>query len=59
MISNVKMGHWSIFKQEMSEKVAKLRVASDFQFANGSLVNFQTGDERKGCKIARCDFDDF
>ena len=29
------------------------------KFANGSLVNFQAGDERKGCKIARCDFDDF
>ena len=40
-------------------QAAKSRVASDFQFANGSLVNFQAGDERKGCKIARCDFDDF
>ena len=28
VISNLKMGHWSIFKQEMSDKAAKLRVAS-------------------------------
>ena len=59
MISNVKMGHWSIFKEEMSEKDAKSRVASDFQFENGSLVDFQAGDERQGCKIARCKCDDF
>ena len=43
----------------MNEKAAKSRVASDFQFENGSLVDFQAGDERQGCKIARCKRDDF
>ena len=52
VISNVKIGHWSIFKQEMSEKAAKSRVASDFESENGSLVDFQIGDEQKGHKIA-------
>ena len=46
------MGHWSIFKQEMSEKAAKSRVASDFQSENGSLVDFQIGYEQKDYKIA-------
>ena len=59
MISYLKIGHWSIFKQEMSEKAAKSRVASDFQCENGSLVDFQIGDERKGCKLARCKCNDF
>ena len=31
--------------------VATSPVASDFQFENGSLVDFQIGDERKGRKV--------
>ena len=46
------MGHWSIFNQEMSEKAAKSRVASDYHSENGSLVDFPLGDEQKGYKIA-------
>tara|TARA_B100001250_G_C19568442_1_gene686574 strand:+ start:625 stop:819 length:195 start_codon:yes stop_codon:yes gene_type:complete len=37
----------------MSEKAAKSRVASDFQFENRSLVDFQIGDERKGRNMVR------
>ena len=37
----------------MSDTAAKSRLASGFLFENGSLVVFQAGYERQGCKIAR------
>ena len=35
----------------MSEKVAKSRVASDFQFENGSLVDFKQEMSDKAAKL--------
>ena len=51
MFYYLKIDHWPIFKKEKNKKAAKSEVPGVLLFENRSLVDFQIGNEQKGCQI--------